>query len=349
MPADVPPGFRVYEAVVSRLDAVRPVGSGLTFRCPVPGRHRSGDAHPSCRCWLGARGQLMAKCLGCQAPWGEIVRAVGLPPQEWFPPAQRLGHGYKRAMQPAHAPAKKVAQYAYRDPAGQAYATKSKFSPGFHGRPKDYCWSRPVPPETRELASVPPGAAAVADGADCLRGGYYVATKWADGSWHFRRTENAEDVQALPLPACTPGLYGLERLALHALAVPVFLVEGEKDADVLARLGFLAVSPPNGSSAWSGDYASPLAGRPVIVVPDNDAPGEAHARCAAGSLVWHGVRQLRVLRPGAGGYDVPVGGDLTDWLRSRCDPDREPVEAKRAVLDLVRPLGRYTFDAPGAA
>src|SRR5688500_347370 len=71
-----------------------------------------------------------------------------------------------------------------------------------------------------------------------------------------------------------PGLYsagdGTER---------AWIVEGEKDVDLLASLGEVAFSPPDGAGSWKDEYVSELApffDRPIVIVADNDGPGIKH-------------------------------------------------------------------------
>jgi putative DNA primase/helicase len=75
-------------------------------------------------------------------------------------------------------------------------------------------------------------------------------------------------------------LYGLDRLAARPKA-PVVVTEGEKAADAAALLllDHVAVTSPGGSKAAKAADWSPLAGRHVVIWPDNDAPGQAYARC----------------------------------------------------------------------
>lgn len=70
-------------------------------------------------------------------------------------------------------------------------------------------------------------------------------------------------------------LYGLERL----VSTPgcVVMVEGEKCADVLNRLGVLAVSCFGGANASHKNDLSPLTGRDVVIWPDADDAGQAYA------------------------------------------------------------------------
>ncbi|WP_421579485.1 AAA family ATPase [Shinella sp. M31] len=86
---------------------------------------------------------------------------------------------------------------------------------------------------------------------------------------------------------------------------PIFVVEGEKDADRLASFGFLATTPPQG--AWPDDL-SVLAGRKIYVLADNDVPGERKAAAAIERLT--GIATVtRVDLPG-----LPDRGDVSDWF-----------------------------------
>ncbi|MET4687397.1 AAA family ATPase [Sinorhizobium fredii] len=86
---------------------------------------------------------------------------------------------------------------------------------------------------------------------------------------------------------------------------PVFVTEGEKDADRLASFGYLATTTPNGS--WPEDLSA-LRGRKVFVLADNDAPGDKKASAAISKL--QGVATVfRIDLP-----DLAEKGDVSDWL-----------------------------------
>lgn len=90
---------------------------------------------------------------------------------------------------------------------------------------------------------------------------------------------------------------------------PVVVVEGEKDADNLARVGVLATCNARGAGKWSADHAEFLRGRRVVIVPDNDDAGRNHARQVAQSL--NGIAEsVRVVElPG-----LLAKGDASDWI-----------------------------------
>ncbi|MBF6022860.1 AAA family ATPase [Lysobacter niastensis] len=109
------------------------------------------------------------------------------------------------------------------------------------------------------------------------------------------------------LKGVTPVLYRLPELLARPTDT-VFVVEGEKDADNLAALGLLATTNSGGAGKWRDAYADVLTGRDVVVLPDNDAPGRAHAEAIVASLA--GKARGRVVElPG-----LRSKGDVSDWL-----------------------------------
>ena len=105
-------------------------------------------------------------------------------------------------------------------------------------------------------------------------------------------------------------LYQLPEVrAAVAADVRLFIVEGEKDADRLASMGFAATTCPSGAGKWRDEYSAYMAGARVCILPDNDDQGQKHAQKVAQAL--HGVAvEVRVVDlPG-----VPLGGDVSDWL-----------------------------------
>lgn len=79
-------------------------------------------------------------------------------------------------------------------------------------------------------------------------------------------------------------LYRLPQLLAADADLPVFIVEGEKDADRMATLGLLATCNPMGAGKWRKEYSEYLHGRRVIIIPDNDPEGQRHSATIARSL-----------------------------------------------------------------
>lgn len=76
-------------------------------------------------------------------------------------------------------------------------------------------------------------------------------------------------------------LYNLDKVANADPANPVIMVEGEKCADALAGLGYLATTTFGGSNALRRADLSPLKGRSVFLWPDFDDPGLRYVKDAA--------------------------------------------------------------------
>lgn len=104
-------------------------------------------------------------------------------------------------------------------------------------------------------------------------------------------------------------LYNLPAVLAAAGRKPIFVVEGEKDADRLASLGVTATTCPGGAGKWRDAYSETLRNSTVVLVPDNDPAGRGHARKVGKSL--EGVAaSIRVLEL----PDLPPKGDISDWF-----------------------------------
>lgn len=82
-------------------------------------------------------------------------------------------------------------------------------------------------------------------------------------------------------------LYRLPELVGDDADRTVYVVEGEKDANAIAQLGYLATTSPGGAGKWGAvaEHAQEvLRGRDVIVIADADDVGRKHALEVADSL-----------------------------------------------------------------
>lgn len=59
---------------------------------------------------------------------------------------------------------------------------------------------------------------------------------------------------------------------------PIWVVEGEKDADTLIKQGICATTMPNGAGTWQEIHTQALAGAVVEIIADNDDAGIKHAK-----------------------------------------------------------------------
>lgn len=120
------------------------------------------------------------------------------------------------------------------------------------------------------------------------------------GGWIW----NTKDVRIVP--------YCLSRvLKAVAKGLPIFVVEGEKDADNLNALGLAATTNPRGAGKWPAtkDFTRPFAGAKVVILPDNDEPGRKHAEKVARALAGVAAEIKVVNLPGLAPKE-----DVSDWL-----------------------------------
>jgi putative DNA primase/helicase len=171
----------------------------------------------------------------------------------------------------------------------------------------------------------------------------YEVVRWSPKAFACRRPDGPSgwswDLQGVD---CV--LYRLPALlAAVAAGDPVFIVEGEKDADALAALGLAATTNSGGAGKWRPDYCAALAGAPVIVLPDNDKPGRAHAEAIARCLAGHASTLRIVELP-----DLPSKGDVSDWIGHGVTQGFSRETLRTHLQDLARrtPLWQATQARP---
>lgn len=335
---DIPPGYGLYADVLARLGPLKETGSGLTFQCLFPDRHKNGDRNPSCRVWIALDGSLMARCMGCGAQWEEIVEAAGTQQSDWWP------NKGKKPMEPKpeQPKPKQVAVYQYRDRAGKDVYQKVRYEPGYDGRGKTFKTRRPLPQRFKrdgDPTAVPKNQVAWVWG---LSGGQYGRAS-QPGKWDFYPLRDGVHQQSIEMPDEPPVLYHLPDLLAARPGVPVFVVEGEKDADTLAGFGFVAVCGHAGANTWLLEWSDDFAGRRVVVVPDHNTVGYQHANFVAGSVLAAGCESVRVVKWAAdpeSPHHPGEGGGIGNWL-ARLDLS----DPKAAVVGLVTAFPEYRVAA----
>jgi len=255
------------------------------------------DRHPSLSIAIGDNGGIVVFCQSRECRPEDICSKVGLtiadlcpPKDDWKPPQgtngkhrahQANSNGRSGTAKPkkTHKTAKdaiRAAEWVYRDAGGR-----------FGGE-----WTY--------------------KNADAVEYARVVRIDLADGSKKFT-----------PL-AAVPGGYQLRdpdrwlpyRLPqlLNALeerpGEPVFICEGEKAANAAAQAGLIATASAHGSKSAAKTEWGALAGQLAVILPDNDEPGEAYARDAAGILaaLTPPARVKIVHLP-----DLPEGGDYVEF------------------------------------
>lgn len=143
-------------------------------------------------------------------------------------------------------------------------------------------------------------------------------------------------------------LKGVERVLFHLpqllkaieAGADVFVVEGEKDVLALEKMGLVATTNSGGAGQkWLQSYTDILAkAKRVIIIPDSDQPGRAHAEKIRAELPHAVILALP---------DLNEHGDVSDWIARGGTTDgllrlvTEAVEGKkklkfRELGDLLR-------------
>ena len=117
--------------------------------------------------------------------------------------------------------------------------------------------------------------------------------------------------------------YRLPELLAADPSDPVYIVEGEKDADRLASLGFVVTTSSGGSNGKWPELNEPFANRTIYIIPDNDEPGHKYAQRVAQHLHGIAAKVAIVELPGLGERAADHGPDVSDWLDTG-QPAREP-------------------------
>ncbi len=147
-------------------------------------------------------------------------------------------------------------------------------------------------------------------------------------------------------------LQGVRRVLYNLPAVvkadTVYIVEGEKDADRLIREGVVATTAPGGAGKWDESFSECLKGKNIIIIPDNDEPGQKHAELVALS-VWRYAKSVKIVKL----YDVPPKGDVSDFLVKHSfdellklvneTPEWTPGPIRQADVEVRGPSARIFF------
>lgn len=147
-----------------------------------------------------------------------------------------------------------------------------------------------------------------------------------------RRDENGKIVQCLQ--HCRKILYRLPEV-LNGIAdqKTIFLVEGEKDADNLAKQGLIATTT-HSSTYWDQEYTEILAHADVVILFDYDKTGIKRRDMLCKKL-FRKVKRLRVLDlPGLELKDSH-GEDISDWLSKEGNTVAQFQEMIEATHDYV--------------
>ena len=128
----------------------------------------------------------------------------------------------------------------------------------------------------------------------------------------------------------------------------VYVVEGEKDADTLAGMGYAATTCPGGAKSWTPAHSEKLHGADVVILPDNDGPGEAHGQQVADATLPE-AKRVRLVRLAESYQQLPPKGDITDLVelvgrdQAQAILDNAVAQAKPVAVELYK-LAVQTYD-----
>ncbi|MHB1038678.1 MAG: YfjI family protein [Pirellulales bacterium] len=309
------------ERVLERLPAAKRSGAG--WKSPCPGHD---DRRPSLSITTGDDGRVLLCCHG-GCPTEAILRAIGLVAADLFQddaPGGASAHGARANGHPRRSTAAKPAPRTFptaaakvsttvdtlptTKPAPRTFSTAAAAIADLESRlgPRSAEWTY------QSAAGEPVGIICRWDtpAGKTIRPVSRRADRWGQGGMDAPRP-----------------LYGLPTLAG---ATTVYVCEGEKAADAVRSLGPVATTSAHGSKSAAKTDWSPLAGKNVTILPDNDQAGAAYAAEVAGLLAkLTPAPTVRIV-------DLPglvEKGDVVDWVAAHGDA-AEPA-AMRVELEAI--------------
>lgn len=254
--------------------------SGTGWACQCPSHD---DQQPSLSLGIGKNGAVVLHChTGC--PHETVLAALGLRFSDLWPSPETAG-GPSR---PSQAP------WCEATPGGAVNRVASPF-----GRKPDRVW--PYHDSTGR----------------CI--GLVLRWDLPGGKKDIRVLSRSGDGwQPVGMPKPHP-LYRLHRLERLPAGARVFVTEGEKAADAAIQCGLVATTSPHGSSnAHKADWSA-MAGKEVVILPDNDEPGRKYAEMVADLCHRAGCDRVCILPL----PDLPPSGDIADLLEAHAGDSSE--------------------------
>lgn len=156
---------------------------------------------------------------------------------------------------------------------------------------------------------------------------FFLRRRGADGNWIYKQA--TAGLKTIPLYRLPELIKGVEN------GSTICITEGEKDADALSRLGFVATCNFDGAGKWRACYNAFLARGTVVIFEDNDEPGRQHGE-RIGRALLPVARSVRVVRF-TGAADK---SDVSDHLAAFGTDD----EKKAAVEALIEGAAPFQVD-----
>ena len=230
------------------------------------------DGHASLHISEGASGTLLKCHAGCQ--FIDIIRAVNLQAADLFYKSQRVANGGMRPVS---------SQQPRSEDSPQAPPQKAK-AQTVNRIIAQYQYHNAEGEVVYEVVKYGPDKT-------------FKQRSKVNGEWRWSM-EGVEKV-----------LYNLPAILSAHPETTIWVVEGEKDVETLRKQGLVATCNVGGAGKWRPEYAEVLRGRTVVIIPDNDLPGQRHAGDVDRSLQGIAKSVSILSLP-----NLPEKGDVTDWM-----------------------------------
>ena len=289
------PTERILNALTESGNEPKRNGSGWHACCPA---HE--DRSPSLSINEGDDGLALVKCFaGCTVE--AVCAAVGMKVADLMPTADTLPRptGGNRPRKSSSAKPKGQSSSTSKD--DKSYATAAEAVAALErglGK-RSHLWTY------HDADGEPVGVIVRWNQSD--RKTIRQASRRSDGRWITKAMPNPRPLYRLPELTVVE-----DDTALPA----VYVVEGEKAADALTTLGLTVTTSAGGSSAPKQSDWTPLAGRDVVLLPDNDKAGTKYRNDVLDLLsALQPQPTVRVVElPG-----LPEKGDAFDWIAAGAD------------------------------
>jgi len=262
--------------ILSRLKNVRTIHNGWKASCPA---HH--DRQPSLSVSIGDNGRVLLYChAGCKVE--DVVSALGLGMRDLFLGNQFEQQGGTHMNQ--HEELFNTLEAAL-DTLNRRYGPHSMI--WYYHDAYERVVGAVVRWDNKQLGKIIRPISRVMDG------------RWA--------------ICAMPHPR---PLYRLPEINKMQEGSTIFVVEGEKCAEIMKWLSLPVTTSSGGANAADKTDWSPLRGHHVVILPDNDQPGEHYANEVVRLCREVGAASVRILRLADYATELPEGGDIADIYAS---------------------------------
>lgn len=132
----------------------------------------------------------------------------------------------------------------------------------------------------------------------------------------------------------------LYRLSEVIAADEVFIVEGEKDVELLRSWGLTATCNPGGAGKWTDEYSKVLTGKKIVVLQDNDEPGRKHAQSVVESVA-RCASEVRLVPP------FQDAKDVSEWAgKGGTNTQLKKLVERAKPFELSEPTSTPVDDSP---